>query len=297
MPFLLNLLFSPALYLCFMSVKVALHSLFVLGAIDQTRSLTKIGREMAALPLEPALARTVLASRDHKCTFEILDIISILSSTAKLFLDPSDQSQRDAASDARKAFMHPSGDHLTILNVVRAYDELHSSENGNEGKQGVGKSKGLKKDWCKRHWVNERALKEGIAIREQLRHVCERLGIEWAASSGEDDAPVLKSLLRGLVQNSALLQPDGTYKQVLGRAVRHTIFLIVTGGLTRVLVQAVKVHPGSVLMDKKVPAIIYNELVSHLFDVQGYTNHSAGTYNPNVLSHCVFRAAQLLSGD
>lgn len=210
------------------TVTAALHSLFILGAIDQTRTLTKVGRDMAALPLEPTLARIVLASKDNQCTYEILDIISVLSSTSKLFLDPSDQSQRDAAGDARRTFMHPSGDHMTILNAVRAYDELCSSENPSEGKT-MSKDKGVRKDWCKRHWVNERALKEGIAIRDQLRRVCERLDIDWKVSCGDDDTPVLRSLLRGLVQNSALLQPDGTYKQVLGRAVRVDIHLQMNG--------------------------------------------------------------------
>ena len=40
----------------------ALHQLFVLGAIDIDGKITSQGREMAYLPIEPSLARALLAA-------------------------------------------------------------------------------------------------------------------------------------------------------------------------------------------------------------------------------------------
>lgn len=157
-------------------------------------------------PLEPQYAATVLASVMHNCTAEVMSVVALLSSTSPLFPDSS--SQRDAANEARMKFRHPSGDHWTILNVFRAYDEVCASE----GKSG-------RKDWCKRNFVNQRALREAENIRTQLRGVCERLGIDWSLSCGNEENPLLRSLLRGLLQHVALLQPDGTYKQVMGPSV------------------------------------------------------------------------------
>jgi ATP-dependent RNA helicase DHX33 len=158
-------------------------------------------------PLEPQYAAILLTSVKHQCTSEVISILSLLSSSAPLF--PDTASQRDAASEARAKFRHPSGDHWTMLNVFRAYDEISLSE----GKTGC-------KGWCKRNFVNQRALREAGDIRKQLRSVCKRMNIDYNLSCGNEETPVLRSLMKGLLQQVAFLQPDGSYKQVMGPSVR-----------------------------------------------------------------------------
>jgi HrpA-like RNA helicase len=211
------------------SVISALKTLWVLGALDNAKNLTTLGRQMASFPVEPYLARIILASTTYGCPSEVIDIVSLLSSSSKLFLDISDQ--RDAITEARSKFKHPSGDHLTMLNALRSYQEIAASE-----------SKGSRKEWCRQHFVNERTFMEALKIRDQLRLTCQRVGLDWRASKKDMEEPVLRCFTAGLVQQSALLQPDGSYKQLMGGAV-------------------VKIHPGSTLCDKKVPAIIFDELV------------------------------------
>ncbi|RPD54669.1 P-loop containing nucleoside triphosphate hydrolase protein [Lentinus tigrinus ALCF2SS1-7] len=215
------------------SIVSALKTLFLLGALDHTKSLTPLGRQMAAFPLEPPLARALVASAELGCTSEILTILSVLSASSKLFVDTHDA--REEAADARKKFRHASGDHMTVLNVVKAYEDVSQSE-----------SKKARTDWCRRMFVNERCLAEAANIRAQLRDVCEKTSMDWKVSAegqGQDgEARVLRAMVAGLVQNTAFLQPDGSYKQVMGPSV-------------------VKIHPSSSLADKKVPAIIYDELV------------------------------------
>ena len=162
---------------------------------------------MALFPLEPVYARAVVASKDLGCTQEILDIISVLSATSKLFVDVTEQ--REAASDARRKFRHPSGDHLTVLNAIRSYTEIAAAE-----------EKLARKAWCKKHFLNERTLLEAVSIRQQLRQTCERMRIDPEVSCGDLEEPVVKSLAHGLAQNSAFLQPDGSYKQTMGQSVR-----------------------------------------------------------------------------
>ena len=77
---------------------------------------------MALFPLEPTHARSILASHAYGCVSQVLSIISILSASSKLFVDVSEQ--RENAAEARKAFVNIRGDHLTILNVIRAYDDV-----------------------------------------------------------------------------------------------------------------------------------------------------------------------------
>ncbi|KAJ3729237.1 P-loop containing nucleoside triphosphate hydrolase protein [Lentinula raphanica] len=211
------------------SMKSSLIVLYLLGALNLQKEITALGRQMAAFPLEPIYARAIIASKEYSCTQEVLDIVSILSASSKLFIESSEQ--REAVSEARKKFRHVCGDHLTILNVVKAYQEIAYSE-----------AKGSRKEWCRRHFLNERALLEASDIRDQLRQTCQRLGIDHSVSCGDKDDPVTFSLGHGLVMNIALLQPDGTYKQTIGQSI-------------------VKIHPSSVLCDKKIPAIICDELV------------------------------------
>ena len=200
-------------------------------------------------PVEPQYAASLLISVNHRCTSEVTSIISLLSSSAPLF--PDTASQRDAASEARAKFRHPSGDHWTMLTVFRAYDEICISE----GKSG-------RKDWCKRNFVNQRALREACDIRKQLRSICNRMNIDCNSSCGNDESPVLRSLLKGLLQHVAFLQPDGSYKQVMGPSVcvLKPPLRIVLDSFQQ---QIVKIHPSSFLIEKRSPAIIYTELVSY----------------------------------
>lgn len=166
---------------------------------------------MAIFPLEPSLARALVASKEFGCTLEVIDIISVLSASPKLFFDSADE--RDAAADARRKFRHMSGDHMTVLNVVRAYQEIATSE-----------SKSGRKDWCRKQYVNDRCLVEAQDIRIQLCEACARMQIDWRTSCGENDQAVLKCLVRGLVQQAAFLQPDGSYKQIMGPSVSPNEF-------------------------------------------------------------------------
>ncbi|KAK7028817.1 Salivary acidic proline-rich phosphoprotein 1/2 [Paramarasmius palmivorus] len=216
------------------SVISALKTLFLIGALDQRGQITSLGKDMAAFPLEPVYSRALVASKEYGCTEDVLDIISVLSASSKLYIDSGAGEQREKVAEARRKFQHRLGDHLTLLNVVRAYRE-------EEGRP-------VKREWCKRQWVNERALVEAGEIRRQLEVVWGRLGglsreKEGAGGEGEDkDEAIIKALGHGLVANTAFLQPDGTYKQTMGQA-------------------TIKIHPSSSLCDRKAPTIVYDEVV------------------------------------
>lgn len=121
----------------------ALHSLYVLGALDDEGLLTRLGRKMAEFPLEPQLSKVLLTSVDLGCSEEVLTVVSMLSvqvgrrggveagrpwhPTASpsahlplqnVFYRPKDKS---AQADQKKARFHqPEGDHLTLLAVYEA---------------------------------------------------------------------------------------------------------------------------------------------------------------------------------
>lgn len=190
------------------AVAASLVILHGLGAVEKNGAISEAGRVMAAFPLDPPLAAAVLRARELGCTREVLDVVAVLSASAAVFLDSASVPEaREAALEARAKFRHPTGDHLTLRNVLVAYAQVCAG--------GMGP-----REWCSRQWVNPRALREATDIRAQLETTCERLGIDPRASCGDDADPVLRCLLRGSFQNTALLQPDSTYKQTMGGQVR-----------------------------------------------------------------------------
>jgi len=57
----------------------ALELLNYLAAIDDNGELTELGSMMAEFPLDPQLAKMVIASCDFSCSNEILSITAMLS--------------------------------------------------------------------------------------------------------------------------------------------------------------------------------------------------------------------------
>lgn len=50
----------------------SMYQLWVLGALDNTGSLTKLGRKMVEFPLDPALSKMLNVSIEMECSAEIL---------------------------------------------------------------------------------------------------------------------------------------------------------------------------------------------------------------------------------
>lgn len=191
---------------------VAVHSglttLSILGAIDKHQNLTDAGRKMAVLPVDPKFSRAILASGEIGCSNEVIDIVSVLSASSRLFLGALNN--ESDAIEVWDKFKHPSGDHYTILNAFRAYQEVVSSATSGEARS-----------WCAENSLNERTLSEAMEIRHQLREICPRIGINADLSCNGQEQPILRSLVLGLIQNTAFIQSNGVYKQVMGPSVSH----------------------------------------------------------------------------
>ena len=80
----------------------ALETLYALSALDDLGLLTRLGRKMADFPVEPQLARMLVASVELKCSNEILTIVAMLS-VPSVFYRPRD---KQAQADAKKAKFH-----------------------------------------------------------------------------------------------------------------------------------------------------------------------------------------------
>ncbi|KAG0254858.1 putative ATP-dependent RNA helicase dhr2 [Actinomortierella ambigua] len=200
----------------------SMEQLYALGALDDKGDLTEMGKKMAGFPVDPPYAKVLLQSEVMECTKEAIEIIALLS-VDTIFTFPSNK--REEANEARQKFLSLDGDHLSLLNVLRGYESVKGD-----------------RDWCRENFINGRHMRHVLEVRKQLIEFSERAGINPRTSCGHDYEIVLKCFLAGFFQNAALLQPDSTYKAVVG-------------GLT------VNIHPSSAMFGKKRAAIMYNELV------------------------------------
>lgn len=200
---------------------------------SQDGKITPLGRQMAALPLEPRQAKTLLSSFKHACPSEIVDLLALLSHADTLLSVP--YSARDAATEARSKFLHRSGDHLMLLNILKSFEEISVSL----------PDKKDQRNWCKDNYLTYKSLTQVFETRKQLRERLDRMDLDWRKSvEKEDDGDdrILLCLLEGHFANTAMRMPDGSYRRTTGT-------------------MRIKIHPSSNLQGKRVDAILFSELV------------------------------------
>ncbi|KAK4685021.1 pre-mRNA-splicing factor ATP-dependent RNA helicase DHX15/PRP43, partial [Tremellales sp. Uapishka_1] len=144
----------------------ALELLHYLAALDDEGEMTPLGAIMAEFPLDPQLAKMLIASPEFGCSNEMLSLTAMLS-VPNVFMRPANA--RKEADQAKAQFTHPDGDHLTLLNVYHAYKS-------NEGD----------KNWCWQNFLNARSLAQADNVRTQLKRSMERFDLELVSTAFED---------------------------------------------------------------------------------------------------------------
>ncbi|KAM9847139.1 ATP-dependent RNA helicase DHX33 [Aulostomus maculatus] len=206
------------------AVHSAVEHLELLGAVERKEGqvlLTTLGKKMSSFPLEPRYAKTILLSPKYSCSDEILSIVSLLSVDTVLYNPPA---RRDEVLIARKKFTSSEGDHMTLLNIYRAFKKV----SGN-------------KEWCRENFVNSRNMGLVKEVQTQLREICLKLNLKLE-SCGTETGNVRQCLAHGMFVNAAELQPDGSY-------------------LALDTHQPVAIHPSSVLFQAKPAYVVFNELL------------------------------------
>eukprot|EP00882_Tetradesmus_deserticola_P025996 GHRQ01028598.1.p1 GENE.GHRQ01028598.1~~GHRQ01028598.1.p1 ORF type:complete len:234 (+),score=47.83 GHRQ01028598.1:1152-1853(+) len=85
----------------------ALELLNYLGAIDDDGNLTEVGTTMAEFPLDPQLAKMMVASPEFGCSNEIVSVAAMLS-VPNVFTRPKEAAK--AADEAKARFAHIDGE-------------------------------------------------------------------------------------------------------------------------------------------------------------------------------------------
>lgn len=158
-----------------------------------------------------------------------MTIVALLS-VPNVFVRPA--AARKRADDAKMAFAHQDGDHVTLLNVYAGFisDEAQSI--------GV-------HQWCRDNFLSYRSLTSAKSVRAQLRRIMERNDIDLNSTPFEDPSwavNVRKALAAGFFMQVAKKKSAGK------------------GYLTIKDNQEVLIHPSTVLATES-EWVIYNEFV------------------------------------
>jgi ATP-dependent RNA helicase DHX8/PRP22 len=199
----------------------ALEELYALSALDDEGLLTRLGRKMADFPMEPALAKVLIASVDMGCSDEMLSIVAMLSVTS-VFYRPKEKQQQ--ADQKKSKFHDPHGDHLTLLNV---YNSWKQSKFNNA--------------WCYENFIQARQMRRVQDVRQQLVSIMERYRHQ-VVSCGRNTTKVRQALCTGFFRNAARKDPQEGYKTLIEGT-------------------PVYLHPSSALFGKPAEHVIFHTLV------------------------------------
>ena len=82
------------------TLESSLYQLWVLGALDNTGALTKMGTNMSEFPLDPPLSKMLLFAHENgNCSDEVLTIVAMLSVPSVFFRPKDREEESDAARE------------------------------------------------------------------------------------------------------------------------------------------------------------------------------------------------------
>ena len=161
--------------------------LLELGALDDAGHLTETGRTLARLPLDPRVARMLLAGRTTGALREILVVASALS-----VQDPRERPAEavQAADEAHKPFADERSD---FIGWIKLWDWIQSLANGSLSQR-------KREQVLRSKFLNPRRVREWVDIHHQLQTAIADLGWQENAVAASYQA-IHEALLAGLLGN------------------------------------------------------------------------------------------------
>jgi ATP-dependent helicase HrpA len=180
------------------------------GAFSRSEGprLTELGRRLVRLPVDPRLARMVLAAGENGCVREVMVVAAALS-----IQDPRERpvEHRQAADALHARFADPTSDFLAYLNLWNHLDEQQRARSSNQFRK-----------MCRAEYLNHLRVREWQDVYGQLRQVARTLGLDVDTDQA-DPGQVHRSLLAGLLSHIGL-QDTETRDYLGARGTRFAIF-------------------------------------------------------------------------
>ena len=156
---------------------------------NQGLELTRIGRDLARLPIDPRLGRMLIAGHESGCASEILVIVAALS-----IQDVRERplEHQEAADTAHARFADPHSDFLTYLNLWRY---LHVQQRDLSGS--------AFRRMCRAEFIHYLRFREWCDIAHQLRDMARTVGIHTEQLGMPSAGDVVEQASRTGIADSA----------------------------------------------------------------------------------------------
>lgn len=167
-----------------------------LGAVDDKERLTKVGRMLARLPIDPRIGRMVLSGAQHGALNEVLIIASALSAQ-----DPRERphDKQQAADEKHKQWKDDHSDFLAYVNLWNGYEEQRQELSNSQFRK-----------WCHKNFLSYLRMREWRDVHHQLKLMSKELKLEFN-SNPAGTADLHKSLLPGLLSHLGMKLEDREY--------------------------------------------------------------------------------------
>ncbi|WP_028061812.1 ATP-dependent RNA helicase HrpA [Candidatus Solirubrobacter pratensis] len=198
-----------------------------LRALDADQKLTRLGRDLAQLPVDPRLGRMVIEAGELDCANEVVVIAAGLS-----IQDPRERpaEQQAHADQLHARFADPDSDFLSLMAVYRYARELQRDLSSNQFRKRL-----------KSEYLHHLRMREWQDLVGQLRQAAKQIGIKLNHEPAESET-IHRALLSGLLSHIGLR--DAARREYAGaRGARFAIF------------------PGSVLAKRQPSWTMVAELV------------------------------------
>ena len=210
-------------------VREAQDTLVELGAFTNELRLTRLGRDLAQWPLDPRIARTIVAGHANTCLAEALVLAARMA-----IQDPRDRpAGATANADLAHALLRDErSDAMSTLKLWRAWKGA-CAEHGSSARR----------RWCAERFLSPMRMREWDELHAQLKRLAaERLTSSIPPLADESDPErVHRTVLAGFVSHVAQRQEDGTYRLPSG--------------------QTAELHPSSALAKSQARWIVAVEVV------------------------------------
>ncbi len=174
-------------------IRDGFRTLHELGAVRKDNSITPLGKKVARFPVDPQIARMLLAAKQESCLSEMLIIAAALT-----IQDPRERplDAQQAADQKHEPFTDDTSDFLFYLNLWHFYEEQ---------KEKLSSSK-LRK-LCKTNFLSWMRMREWREVHSQLRQLTKEMGLK-PNDQPADYGMIHRALLTGLLSHIATVSSE-----------------------------------------------------------------------------------------
>ncbi len=202
-------------------IRGAVETLNLLGALNEDRTLSSVGKLMVEFPLEPRISRILVEAimRYPDILEEAIIASAFLSARSPFVLPPGEEMD---ARKAHHAFRDIQGDFVSYVKLYRTYEQMKNRER-----------------FCKNNYLDEKVMAEIENIKKQLTEEISALGIPVTGGGSMDN--YLCCIASGMIQFVCVREGKESYRTLTA--------------------DHISIHPGSSMFRSAPLFIVAGEIV------------------------------------